>query len=471
MRREKCKWRTHKHESTEPGYGERRTGTEGPVVAKKPGNAGGAKGSHFSVKGKGQQTKEEPLNKTRQHNISQEVVATAYEEVRSKKGAAGIDAETIEAFDKDAENKLYKIWNRMSSGSYMPPPVKTVEIPKGDGKSTRKLGIPTVSDRIAQTVAVMYLQPLVEPKFHVDSYGYRRGQGPKEALAAARTRCWKYDWVVDLDIKGFFDNLDHALLMEAVKRHTDSKWLLIYIARWLEAPVQERSGELIARTRGTPQGGVISPLLANIYLHHAFDEWMAKDFPSVPFERFADDIVVHCKTEAQAKYCLKRIAERLRAWNLELHPEKTRIVYCKDSNRTGKYDHEEFDFLGYTFRQRETRNRDGKKFGGFLPAISAKAKRRIRNRIREWKWQQRTDLSLERLAEFTNDEVRGWHNYYGMFSRAHFLSVLLPLNLKLIKWVQQKYRKGEDAAWSWLRRACQREPTLFVHWSLGLRVA
>ena len=408
------------------------------------------------------------MSKTRPHDISMAVVETAYEAVKKNRGAAGIDKETIEEFDKNAEDNLYKIWNRMSSGSYFPPPVRQVEIPKGDGKSLRKLGMPTVSDRIAQTVATMYLEPLVEPEFHKDSYGFRKGRGQREALTETRQRCWKYDWVIDLDIKAFFDNLDHKLLLDAVRMHTDCTWLLLYIERWLKAPVQEKDGKLCAREKGTPQGGAASPLLANIYLHHAFDEWMAKEFPSTPFERFADDVVVHCKSEAQAKDILSQITGRLETWKLELHPEKTRIVYCQDSNRTGSYAHVEFDYLGFTFRQREARSRNGKTFGGFLPAISNKARKRIGKQIRDWKLQRRTDLSIQELATLINGEVRGWSNYYGMFYRTKLLQVLNPITFKLLKWVKRKYRKSTNEALRWIRGICRRTPQLFAHWTLGL---
>ena len=409
------------------------------------------------------------MNKTRPHDISKEVVETAYKEVKRKKGAAGVDEETIEEFEKNYEKNVYKIWNRMASGSYFPPAVRTVEIPKGDGQSKRKLGIPTVSDRIAQTVAVKYLEPLVEPKFHKDSYGFRKGRGQREALEATRKRCFQYDWVIDLDIRGFFDNMDFALTMDTVKKHTDCKWMLLYIERWLKAPVEEKTGEQRTREKGTPQGGVISPLLANIYLHHAFDEWMAETFKSVPFERYADDMVVHCRTKAQAVYVLGQIEQRLKKWKLELHPEKTRIVYCKDSNRRGDHEHVDFDFLGYTFSCRKQINRrTGKKFGGFAPAISKKSSRKIRQKMAEWNLQRRTDLSLQELAKRCNQELRGWSNYYGMFSKGAAVRMFLPLNAKLVKWARRKYRKNTQQAWEWVRRMNRRNPNLFVHWELGL---
>lgn len=410
------------------------------------------------------------MKKTRAHDISMAVVEAAYEDVKENKGAAGVDDETIEDFERNREGNLYKIWNRMSSGSYFPPPVREVEIPKRDGKK-RKLGIPTVSDRVAQTVTRRYLEPEVEPKFHDDSYGFRPGRGQEEAITVTRKRCWKYDWVIDLDIKGFFDNLDHTLVLNAVSQHTQLTWILLYIERWLKAPVQEKNGEVRERDKGTPQGGAISPLLANIYLHHAFDEWMKKQFPSVPFARFADDIVVHCNTLKQAQYVLKQIAARLALWKLELHPEKTRIVYCKDSNRRGNHPDVQFDFLGFTFRQRQARGRDGRKFGSFIPAMSDRARKEKKEIIREWQLQRRTDLSIKELASLCNAQLRGWCNYYGMFYPSKLKHLLVPINWKITKWVKKKYRKGTREALRWLKAVIEREPKLFAHWEFGVVLA
>ena len=289
------------------------------------------------------------MSKAKPFCISKRVVFESYKRVRANQGAAGVDEESIADFDKDLKNNLYKIWNRMSSGSYIPPAVRLVAIAKKGG-GQRKLGVPTVSDRIAQMVAKMYFEPEVDPYFHPDSYGYRPGKSAIEAVGVARKRCWRYNWAVDLDIKGFFDNIDHELLMRAVRKHTDSKWLLLYIERWLKAPVQAADGTLVSREKGSPQGSVISPLLANLFLHYAFDEWMRRNYDSIPFERYADDILVHCKSEKQARWIKTVIEERLRQCGLELHPEKTKIVYCKDSFRKGNYPNEKFDFLGYTFR-------------------------------------------------------------------------------------------------------------------------
>ena len=291
---------------------------------------------------------EEPTDKTKPFRIPEPVVREAFEWVKANKGAAGVDGETLEDFERDLNRNLYKVWNRMSSGCYFPPPVRVVEIPKEVGK--RKLGIPTVSDRVAQTVAKIYLEPLVEPIFHRDSYGYRPGKSAIQAVGVARERCWRNDWVLDLDIKGFFDNIDHELMMGLLREHTDVRWIVLYVERWLKAPAQAADGTITERDKGTPQGGVISPLLANIYLHHAFDEWMRRNCPTVPFERFADDIIVHCRSEKQANWLKMKIEGQLEKYKLALNPEKTRIVYCKDDSRGKNYKNEKFDFLGYEFR-------------------------------------------------------------------------------------------------------------------------
>ncbi len=307
----------------------------------------------------------------------------AFKKVKANGGAAGVDGQSIAEFEKDLKRNLYKLWNRMSSGSYFPPPVRTVEIPKDNG-GIRLLGIPTVADRIAQMVVKLYLEPEVEPYFHQDSYGYRPGKSAVEAVGVARQRCWKYDWVVDLDIKGFFDNLNHEFVMRAVRKHTDCKWILLCIERWLKAPAQLQDGTLVSRDKGTPQGGVASPLLANLFLHYAFDEWMKRMCPGIPFERYADDIIAHCVSEQQAKWLKAKIEERLSQCGLELHPQKTRIVYCKDDRRKGEHQNVSFDFLGYTFRCREAKRRNGGTFINFCPAISDKASKEICRVMRSW---------------------------------------------------------------------------------------
>ena len=324
------------------------------------------------------------MSQAKPFDISKRVVWEAYKRVKANQGACGVDGQSISDFEERLEDNLYKIWNRMSSGSYHPPAVRCVEIPKEDG-GKRLLGIPTVADRIAQMVVKMSLEPKVEPCFHPDSYGYRPKKSAKQALGTARERCWRYDWVLDIDIKGFFDNLDHGLLMKAVEKHTDSKWERLYIERWLRAPLEKEDGTQEERHKGTPQGGVISPLLANLFLHYAFDQWMSRNYPDNPFERYADDSVIHCRSEAEAKELKERIGARMAECKLELHPEKTKVVYCKDGNRKGTYPEEKFDFLGYTFRPRESKNFRGQYFVSFSPAVSNKAAKNMRKTIRRWR--------------------------------------------------------------------------------------
>ena len=321
------------------------------------------------------------MGQARSFEISKQVVWEAYKRIRANQGACGVDGESIQDFEVNLKDNLYKLWNRMSSGSYFPPAVRRVEIPKASG-GKRPLGIPTVTDRIAQMVVKMSLEPKVEPCFHEDSYGYRPKKSAIEALGVARERCWRWDWVLDLDIRGFFDNLDHALLMRAVKKHTDCKWVVLYIERWLKAPAQLEDGTLVNRDKGTPQGGVISPLLANLFLHYALDEWMKRKYPEISFERYADDAVFHCVSEKKAKALTTAIGERLAKCRLELHPEKTKIVYCKDDRRRGSYPNEKFDFLGYTFRPRGAVNRSGELFVGFNPAVSNDAVKSMRQTMR-----------------------------------------------------------------------------------------
>jgi RNA-directed DNA polymerase len=403
--------------------------------------------------------------------ISKREVWEGYQRVKANKGAAGVDAQSIAGFERKLKDNLYKLWNRLSSGSYFPPPVRTVKIPKADG-GERKLGIPTVSDRIAQMVVKSRLEPAVDPLFHPDSYGYRPGKSALDAVGQARQRCWRYDWVVDLDIKGFFDNIDHELLMRAVRKHAEDKWVVLYIERWLKAPVQEEDGLLVLRERGTPQGGVISPLLANLFLHYAFDEWMRRSYPHLPFERYADDAIVHCRTESEAQEVRSAIAVRLRECRLELHPDKTKVVYCKDDDRRGNYPSEKFDFLGYTFRPRRSKNRYGKYFINFSPAVSDKAGKAIRAEIRSWKLHLRSDKSLEDLARMFNPIIRGWLQYYGRYYRSALYPLMRQLDRSLARWAYRKHKKLRGhlrRATHWIARISRRDSKLFAHWQMGVR--
>jgi RNA-directed DNA polymerase len=414
------------------------------------------------------------VTKAKPYAISKRVVWEAYKRVKANHGAAGVDKQSLEEFEKDLKNNLYKVWNRMSSGSYFPPPVRVVEIPKGGG-GIRPLGIPTVADRVAQTVAKMYLEPLVEPHFHPDSYGYRPGKSALDAVGVTRKRCWRKDWVIDLDIKGFFDNLNHDLVMRSVRHHTDIPWILLFVERWLKAPAQKDDGTQEERTKGTPQGGVISPLLANLFMHYAFDEWLRRNFPSIQFARYADDAITHAISLRQAQYVLEAVRRRLKECGLELHPEKTKIVYCKDDDRRGDHVHIKFDFLGYTFRPRRAKNRWGKYFVSFLPAVSNKAASRIRGVIREWRLgATRNNQPLEEIARFVNPFVRGWVNYYGRYYRSALIPVLRCLERAMIYWVRRKFKRfkrHKRRAYHWLGRVARREPNLFVLWQIGIKPA
>lgn len=414
----------------------------------------------------------EPKQQDKPFQISKWVVWEAFQRVRANKGAAGVDDQSIAEFEQERDKNLYRIWNRLSSGSYFPPPVKAVEIPKAGGKGVRVLGVPTVADRVAQTVARMHLEPAVEPVFHPDSYGYRPKKSALDAVGACRQRCWRSDWVIDLDIRAFFDTVPHDLVLKAVAHHTDQRWILLYVQRWLQAPLRQQDGTLVARDRGTPQGSAISPLLANLFMHYAFDTWMAREFPNIGFERYCDDAVVHCRSESQAHQVRDAIAARLAQVGLELHPDKTRIVYCKDADRRGDHEVTSFTFLGYEFRPRLAKSRTGHHFVSFLPAVSTAAMKAMGREIRSWHLARRSDKSLDDLARMFNNTVQGWINYYGRFYRSRLLSFLRRLNLHLVRWAGRKYRwlkRRERRAMSWLAEIAQRSPRLFAHWRLGAR--
>ncbi|GHD80412.1 group II intron reverse transcriptase/maturase [Streptomyces mirabilis] len=400
-------------------------------------------------------------------DISKWAVQEAWERVKANQGSAGVDGVSIREFEKDLKNNLYKIWNRMSSGAYFPPPVKAVEIPKAHGGGTRVLGVPSVADRVAQTVVAGVLEARVETIFHPDSYGYRPKRSALHAVGVCRQRCWKYDWVVELDIRKFFDSVPHDLIVRAVEANTDLPWVVLYVKRWLVAPLVLPDGTLQDRDRGTPQGSAISPVLANLFLHYAFDAWMARVFPAMPFERYADDAVVHCSSRGQAERVLAAIAERMGEVGLELNPDKTRIVYCKDGKRRGSYERTSFTFLGFTFRPRGARTRTGEMFLSFAPAVSKDALKKMGATVRAWKLHQCSGLSEQDLARWINPVVRGWMQYYGAFSRSALYPLLARINAYVMRWSRNKYRrlrgrKKAQAAWE---RAVKLRPKFFAQWA------
>ncbi len=406
---------------------------------------------------------------TKPFNISKNIVWEAYQKVKANGGSAGVDNESIDAFDQNLKGNLYKLWNRLSSGSYFPPPVKGVPIPKKSG-GERLLGVPTVSDRIAQMVAKITLEPLLEPVFHQDSYGYRPGRSAHDAIALVRQRCWKYDWVVEFDIRKFFDSIDHNLLIRALRKHCQIPWVLLYVERWLKAPMETAAGEVRERSSGTPQGGVISPLLANLFLHYAFDRWVTENLHSVPFCRYADDGVLHCKSKEQAELVVEKIRARFSQCGLELHPEKTQIIYCRDVNRKEDYPVHSFTFLGYTFRPRRSMDRYGRIYVNFTPAVSREALKAMRQTIRGWHIQLKNDKELKDLSAMFNSILRGWMNYYGRFYASALRPVWKHMNGFLVRWLMRKYKSlawHKRRARKTLGRLVEAYPEAFVHWKAG----
>jgi RNA-directed DNA polymerase len=407
-------------------------------------------------------------NSTKPYVIAKRAVWEAYQQVKANRGAAGIDEETIAMFEQNLSKNLYKLWNRMSSGSYFPPPVKQVEIPKAKG-GTRKLGIPTVADRIAQTVVKQIIEPELDPMFHTDSFGYRPGRSAKQAITSTRRRCWQYDWVVEFDIKGAFDQIDHDLLMKAVRSHIKEDWILLYIERWLKAPFETAEGTQVPRERGTPQGGVVSPILMNLFMHYAFDVWMKRKYPSCPFARYADDAVVHCGSKRQAEQVMQAIGVRLAECGLAMHPEKSKIVYCQDSNRTESFPHVQFTFLGFTFRPRKAMSKQHRVFTSFLPGVSADAMKRMRQVVRGWRIPRQTPATLAELAEQYNSVLRGWWNYYGTFYQTAMRELARHVDRKLEQWARRKYKtlsRHKRRSVEWLIRMKEGYPELFAHWSV-----
>jgi RNA-directed DNA polymerase len=407
---------------------------------------------------------------TKPFPIPKRLVWEAFKRVKANGGAAGVDAESIEMFESKLSDNLYKLWNRLCSGSYFPPPVRGVPIPKKSG-GVRMLGVPTVADRVAQTVVKGVLEPVLEPCFHRDSFGYRPGRSALDAVALVRRRNWEYDWVVEFDIRGLFDNIDHSLMLKAVRKHCLTPWVLLYIERWLKAPMEMEDGTLVARTRGTPQGGCVSPLLANLFLHYVLDVWVTRTMRSVRLCRYADDAVIHCKSEEQAQLVLRQVQARLRECLLEMHPEKSRIVYCRDINRPETHPVTQFTFLGYTFRPRKAVDKYGRIYVNFAPAVSREALTAMRQTVRGWHLQLKCDKSLEDLSIMFNPVLRGWANYYGRFHGSALRPLWHNVNDYLARWLMRKYQhltKRRTQAFREVARLASASPSAFVHWQLGV---
>src|SRR6266446_2511939 len=374
-------------------------------------------------------------------SIDKKRVYQAYKAVKSNAGAAGVDGQTIEQFEADLRNNLYKLWNRMSSGSYFPPPVRAVSISKKSG-GERILGVPTVADRVAQMVVKQLIEPDLDPMFLADSYGYRPRKSALEAVGVTRRRCWKYDWVLEFDIKGLFDNMDHE------------------------------DGTKAERQRGTPQGGVISPILSNLFLHYTLDLWMTRTHPDLPWCRYADDGLVHCRSEQEAQALKVELQARLAECRLELHPTKTKVVYCKDRSRRGTYPNVQFDFLGYRFRPRRVRrSQEHTLFCGFNPAVSPSALKAMRSTIRDLDIRHQTQLSLADVARRINPLLRGWIAYYGRYAPSALYPLLRYINLTLRDWVMRKFKRfaaSKSRAGCFLKRLARENADLFVHWRIGM---
>ncbi len=411
-------------------------------------------------------------NETKSIPISRQMVWQAYKKVKANKGSAGVDAVSMEDFDANRSKHLYKLWNRMSSGSYFPPPVKQVEIPKKDGKM-RKLGIPTISDRIGQMVVKDLIESTLEKEFTPFSFGYRPNKNAHQALDNVLENCRKYDWVIDLDIKGFFDNIDQKRLMLAVEKHIPEKWIRLYIERWLRMPVLLKTGVLVENQgKGTPQGGVISPILANLYLHYALDKWLERTDKTVKYARYADDAIIHCYTKAHAEQLLEKLQQRMSSCKLELHPDKTKLVYCKDYRRKEEHANVKFDFLGYSFQPRTAKSRKtGNLFLGFGCAISISSQKRIAEKLKNLNIAGLGFKSIVGVAHFLNPMIRGWVNYYGKFRISEMRKVFRLLRRRLVQWARKhykRYRTRLNKACQWIDEVKKQYPSLFYHWRLGL---
>lgn len=405
--------------------------------------------------------------------ITKEMVWEAYKKVKSNGGSAGIDHQSLSAFDKVRSKELYKIWNRLASGSYLAPRIKRVTIPKGNGK-TRPLGIPTVGDRVAQQVVKAYLEPRLEAVFLENSYGYRPNKSAHAAIKEVQQNVLNYSWVLDLDIKEFFENVSHGLLMKALRKHVPEKWVLMYIQRWLEAPVQLEDGSIKEPTgKGTPQGGVISPLLANLYLHYCVDKWLEKYYPKVKMVRYADDLIIHCGSYTLATQLLSALTTRLIECGLTAHPEKTKIVYCKKDKRNLEGYPVQFDFLGFSFQPIRKKLKTGESFLQYDCKISRKSKLRITQGLKKLGFHNKSQWTIQGIANLLNPKIRGWIHYYGKISKRSLKPVFYYLHHRMIRWILNKYKsfKGSKVkAIAWLRAIGNSYPNLFYHWELGYKL-
>ena len=410
------------------------------------------------------------MEKTRAFKIPKSTVKRAFELVKANKGSHGVDKESLVQFEANLKGNLYKLWNRMSSGCYFPSAVREVRIPKKSG-GERILGVPTVMDRVAQMVVKLSFEPNVESILLPDCYGYRPNKSALDAVEVTRSRCWQWSWVLEFDIVGLFDHLPHDLLMKAVRAHTKERWVILYIERWLKAPLEHPDGTQSERTAGTPQGGVISPVLANLFLHYAFDLWMHRRYPNLSWCRYSDDGLVHCRTEPEALALKEALEQRFLSCGLRLHPEKTRVVYCRRGHGGRRYPTESFEFLGYCFRRRARRDsRRGTCATSFTPAVSKAAQKAMRAMIRRSDLRNRTDWDLVDISKRFNPVLRGWLNYYGHYRRTEMNSVLRHFNQTLVCWAARKFKRfhdGKRGAARFIQEVARRQPRLFVHWQEG----
>lgn len=404
--------------------------------------------------------------------ITKVMVKQAYRKVKENQGSAGVDKESLEDFQKDLLKNLYKLWNRLASGSYFPKPVREVEIPKASG-GTRKLGIPTVSDRIAQEVIRAYLEPRLEGQFHKHSYGYRPLKSAHQAVKQVQKNVRRFAWVIDMDIKSFFDEVDHELLMRAIDKHVEEKWVKMYIMRWLESSIQTKEGTLKPKEgKGTPQGGVISPLLSNLYLHYVLDKWLELNYPHIAFVRYADDVVVHCESEQEAISLLEAIRQRLEVCKLQLSETKTKLVYCKNYLRKEKRSYgNKFGFLGFDFKPKmyKSKRKGEVVFLGFGCEMSQNAKVRIVEGWKKLNWHRRSDLTLEQISQKINPQMRGLIRYFGVINSKGLHKLVRMLHLRLAKWAMNKYKrfgKSYGKTFEWLKAIKQSYPNLFYHWTV-----